>query len=478
MTMANKYNKIDNFEIRGFWWLPENENKKVPGVLKFSADKEIKLELMGSFHESIRQAIESKQPQYFETILGESNGTTFTLIRSLEMDKKVGSVGTLDYTLSSFHCGYIIKGIHFLRLDDVKFAQMNINFTYLEDWINSTPFKFEEMNVIRYDAPPEKSIKVEKINSIISIVSCQSVSNDFKTVSMSVHSFFIIRPVAESKDLKWYEDVIGCLGNFLTLVIGKPTYPKTMSAYLSGNYEIEILFASNNTLFEEDIHFSQMMIPYKDLTSYLDRFLNNLFNYSDTLEPVYELFFGTYYAQLYVNFYFLSLMQAIEAFHRRIYGDKGEYLSDSEYEPLKSSLTNSIPTTFPDGSDYPDGFVEALKSKIKFGNEYSLRTRLKQLSNIWGPFNPLLYENKDEFNNYIVFTRNYLTHYEKDPGCRVFEGEYLIPINIIIHSLFLIVLLTHMGIPKLDAFRIVQKHNGKALSKAINEIFQDQVVEI
>jgi len=465
---------MDDFEIMGFWWLPENGNKKVPGVLKFSADKEIKLELMGSFHESIRQAIDSKQAQYFEIILGESKGTKFTLLRSQEMDKKIGSIGNSNYMLSSFYCEYIIKGIHFLSLDDVKFAQMNINFIYLEDWIVPDPFKFEDMKTIRYVDPPENHIKIEKINSIISIVSTQSVSNDFKTVSMSVHSFFIIKPVAESKDLVWYEAVIGCLGNFLTLAIGMPTYPKTMRAYLSNNYEIEIYFAINNILFEGDIHFSQMVIPYADLSSYLDRFLNNWFNYSDTLEPVYELFFGTYYSQLYVHFYFLSLIQAIEAFHRRIYEDNGEYLSDSDYEPLRSSLTNSIPTTFPDGSDYPAGFRDALKNKIKYGNEYSLRTRLKQLSNdIWRPLNSLLYENSDIFNNYIVNSRNYLTHYEKDPSCRVFEGKDLIPINIIIHSLFLIVLLIHMGIPKLDAFRIVQKHNGKALTNAINGIFQD-----
>ena len=169
-------------------------------------------------------------------------------------------------------------------------------------------------------------------------------------------------------------------------------------------------------LYRKEIHFSQMMIPYRDLTSYLARFMNNWFNYSDTLEPIYELFFGTYYAQLYTHFYFLSLIQAIEAFHRRIYGDKGEYLSDDDYEPIRRCLTNSIPARLPDGRDYPSGFKEHLTSNIKFGNEYSLRTRLKQLSNIWGPLDPLLYENTIELNHNIVCTRNYLTHYEKVAG--------------------------------------------------------------
>ncbi len=246
-----------------------------------------------------------------------------------------------------------------------------------------------------------------------------------------------------------------------------------MTAYLSNRHEIKIFFSISNMLYIKDIHFSQMMIPYKDLTSYLDKFMNNWFNYSDTLEPVYELFFGTYYAQLYPRFYFLSLIQAIEAFHRRIYGDKREYLSKDDYEPLRNDLTRSIPTKFPDGRDYPPGFRDALKAKIKFGNEYSLRTRLNQLSNIWGALDSLFYENTIKFNHGIVCTRNYLTHYEKAPGCPVFEGTALDSINIILNSLCLIVLITHMGIPKLDAFRIVRRHNGSTLTNAINEIFQE-----
>jgi hypothetical protein len=265
------------------------------------------------------------------------------------------------------------------------------------------------------------------------------------------------------------------LGNFLTLTIGKPTYPKTITAYSLSDYnEIEILFTTSEISSTEGIHFSQMMISYKNLANYFEGFLNNWFNYSDALEPVYELFFGTYYnTHLYPSFYFLSIIQAIEAFHRRIYRDRGNYLSDIEYEPLRNDLTNAIITRLSDGNAYPTGFRDALKSRIKYGNEISLRTRLKQLSNdIWGSFDAKIYVNRDRFINDIVCTRNYLTHYEKDPGmiCRVFEGTDLNYVNIILKSLFIIVLLTHMGIPKQDAFRIVRK---QSLTNAINEIFKD-----
>jgi hypothetical protein len=454
---------VDNFEINGYWWLPENDTKKIPGILKFVADKEIELELIGSFYESTEQVFKGERSPNFDIILGESKGRKLTLLWSQEKDTEI--VTDTSYIGSSFHCEYIINGIHFLSIDDIKFVQMNVNFTFLEDWISRNPFRREGNDVIRYVKQPSHEIKIDKINSIISIWSGLSASTDIKTASMSVHSAFIIRPIGESKGLEWYEDVIDCLANFLTLAISKPVYPRTKTS-LSEGHKIEIFSSIPNMLHIDDTHFSQMMIPYKDITSYLVKFMNNWFNYSDTLKPVYELFFGTYYAQLYSHFYFLSLMQAIEAFHRRIYGDKGEYLSDEDYKPIRKHLTSSIPANFPDGSDYPSGFREHLKSNIKYGNEYSLRTRLKQLSSIWGSLDPLpgFYENTNDFINNIVFTRNYLTHYEKAAGCRVFEGNDLISINVILKSIFLIILLTHMGIPKLDAFRIVRRLNGNSLA--------------
>jgi ApeA N-terminal domain 1 len=38
----------DHFEVRGYWWLPDRIDHKVPGILKFSVDHGAELELLGS----------------------------------------------------------------------------------------------------------------------------------------------------------------------------------------------------------------------------------------------------------------------------------------------------------------------------------------------------------------------------------------------------------------------------------------------
>lgn len=42
---------IDSFEYKGIWWLPENEDIKLDGTLKFTLEDDTPLELSGSFQE-------------------------------------------------------------------------------------------------------------------------------------------------------------------------------------------------------------------------------------------------------------------------------------------------------------------------------------------------------------------------------------------------------------------------------------------
>ena len=44
-----KYTLCDDFELRGIWWLPENPDQQVSGVLTFNSEDKIRLELIGSF---------------------------------------------------------------------------------------------------------------------------------------------------------------------------------------------------------------------------------------------------------------------------------------------------------------------------------------------------------------------------------------------------------------------------------------------
>lgn len=93
------------------------------------------------------------------------------------------------------------------------------------------------------------------------------------------------------------------------------------------------------------------------------------FTKAERLRAVYTLFFGSmYFSEMYPRFHFLNLIQAVETFHRNM--RKGQYLTEEDFKPIRTALTSAIP------EGIADDLREALKSKIRYGYEYSLRKRL------------------------------------------------------------------------------------------------------
>lgn len=44
---------IKSFECKGYWFLPDNPNRKISGILKYIPNEILKLELIGSFGEKM-----------------------------------------------------------------------------------------------------------------------------------------------------------------------------------------------------------------------------------------------------------------------------------------------------------------------------------------------------------------------------------------------------------------------------------------
>src|SRR5207244_934273 len=112
-------------------------------------------------------------------------------------------------------------------------------------------------------------------------------------------------------------------------------------------------------------------------------------------------------SEIYLESYFLSLIQAIETFCRTVYG--GAYVSRDSYKRVESALVAAIPT------DLPDDFRRSLRERIRYGYEYSLRKRLRDVLN--GMENEtinLVCPDARTFADKIVNTRNYLTHYSNE----------------------------------------------------------------
>ena len=115
----------------------------------------------------------------------------------------------------------------------------------------------------------------------------------------------------------------------------------------------------------------------------------------------------------YLEFIFLAVMQIVEALHRSL--DSRTYLPQQEYEAVKQTLTAAIP------KGLPSNLQASLESRIKYGNELSLRTRLKELFlKLPESLRARIRNDWKAFVGQAVDIRNALTHPNAD-------GEYVKP---------------------------------------------------
>ena len=146
------------------------------------------------------------------------------------------------------------------------------------------------------------------------------------------------------------------------------------------------------------------MIGFDDVEERLATVLDQWLSPNDTLHEAIALFLDARYRpRLTVDSQFLLLAQSIEAFGRATVG--GEYVSEEEFKPIRKALTEAIPPTV------ELGHREALKNRIRYGYQHSLRKRIETL---FGTLKPLtaaiVCANQEAFVEKVVNMRHYLSH--------------------------------------------------------------------
>ena len=143
---------------------------------------------------------------------------------------------------------------------------------------------------------------------------------------------------------------------------------------------------------------------------------------------------------LWLHVEFLSLIQALEGFHRSRF--PGEYTTESEYEKIKHALTAAIPPYV--HADHRD----SLRSRIRYGNQISLRKRLDGLTDTLTPelAKAILGKNGQVPRSWID-TRNYHTHWDEELRGNVLEDQEMYFANVRMRHFLRALYIDLMGIP-------------------------------
>ena len=364
-----------------------------------------------------------------------------------------------------YFASMVFVGVHFPKTEEVRFRSINVRFSHFDEWVDISGFTFthsrDEHVIIKYKRPNDIRVDIggDLSIAITTIVTTPAFTRVQKKANVEQQWIVRIENKRDTSFESFYSD-IQHIQNFLCIAVRAPVHVLNIEGETEANKMTDIDYYPPVGIFYKSPYISEspgyslegeMLFTYQDISGDLEVMLRNWFAKENELEPICGLYFGVLCnPHLYLGNQFLSLIQAAEAFHERIYG--GRYLPDSDYkERVFTPLVNSIP-------DVNQGLQESLKNRLWYGNEYSLRTRLSELLDVCGNIVPQLLGNRRIFINKTVNTRNYLTHYDQDLYKRAARGAELLSLTKKLRVLLEVCLITQTGLEANKARDLFSRH--------------------
>jgi hypothetical protein len=445
---------MDAFEYNGIWWLPGEPENQISGVLRFDPLKSINLQLIGIFNEKFSSSAEFVQFIHGLTV----DAKVVTLWDCYESRQHTWKSGYAT-DRSSYDVGVILFGHHFAKSEDILFESLSINYSALAEWIGAKVFdinedKFSQQYTVNYRRPPE--IKAALNNATVILRQSFGYSSNINEVKLAQTALVTVRPKQPTHIDALLKNYFYHIRNFLSLGIGQPIYPQIVAGSVPEvREEISIYYPIKDaSKFSTISHPRNMLFSFTDISENFEEYLRAWFAKSELLDPVYELYFSILYSSdLYLNIQFLLLAQALEVYHRRRY--KGTYLDSQEYKTVRKILIDAIPNFL--SKDHK----QSLQSRISFGNEYTLLTRLKLILNeVLDPYSAqvsALVEDREKFARKIKATRNYLTHFTVETDT-IFDTKeryiYVQKMKLLLQMCFLI----ELEIPPEQASQLIDQN--------------------
>lgn len=414
------------FEIQGRWWLPETHEVQVPGILSFSPGNVLRLKLMGAFNKPKEE--KSQLPNFFipEIILGiSSKGESVTLYDCILEGESSSSGVHGSFSQTEFIANVAFLGFHFPARENIQFSSLCVRFHNLDNWYNKAYIQSVKSDTkggaitYSYPAPMDIQLKEFLVQFVVNLLN----KNALNSVSVKAETWVVLSSEPK-KSIEAYFEILRLIQNFLTLAITQPTFVIEMIGNLTnkigptdgdftGPPKIRIYYAAFGWQSDaREIFWTRMFLPLSKIENNLPNLIRAWVEKSDKLKSVYDLYFAGYYRSMYSEDKFLNLTQALETYHRSIYGGQFEK-EDVFLKGTYKKLVEAIP------QNLSEDFKDSLRGgKLRYAHEYSFRKRILLLTNHILENMPVgfLSETKER-NNFakrIADTRNYLTHHSPE----------------------------------------------------------------
>lgn len=387
------------FKVNGTWWLPDQPDNKVTGLLTFTGTN-LSLTLGAPLH-----------TVPLET-LGTVSGST-TRFSHIHGRLKTHDDITLYRVLAAgghYSAIYALIGHHTADFDSVHLTQVSFAVTGLEQFLahrgfKTTPRPGDTRGVdISYDAPDVLRFNVDPINAELEIDTGLSVTHGDIDLHMAARSHFSLMP-ARPHAIEWYIRMIWKMCDFLALLTDDRVRPLWLRVSL-GNDDGDrpLLHGSPPRQDTSRLYSTWPLFTYASLHDSFHALLNRWFAADDVLCSAIYLYRDTLIRdEPNDTVRFLLLMQALEAFSRAT--TDSHYMPSDQFEKVRAALEAALP------ADLSKDHRRSLEKRLEFGNQYSQRKRLNELlKSLSADAQACVCKKRQDFVEGAVTTRNHLIH--------------------------------------------------------------------
>ena len=402
----------ENYIKHGYFWLPENKDIKIPGILSISDGGRAELEIIGSFGEKNGFNYDD---MYLKRIIGlvEDDGLII-LNKCCYIQKYIPS--NENITKSKISSKQVFAGLESIDNEDITFNTFSFSVDCLDEWVNESAFKIDEdfkngiINIL-YNLPAKQSLALDNGMKLdLDFSYSLPLFPVITEAKITQRTFFTLKS-EEPCNIDLFISLAHKISHLISFAVGETVSIKNVSARkYKENDESVHLYSKKTKVFYCSTTYTKnipkclawdMLFNFNTIKDNTEEVFNKWINAYENLSPTLFLYFSTKNNSINkIESKFLALAQALETYHRRLSDDK--LMADDIYESLLSGIINSCPKEHKNW----------LYGRLKYGNEITLSKRLKKIIE---PFKEYFGNNeqRQKLIKRIVDTRNFLTHYDK-----------------------------------------------------------------
>ena len=416
----------EEFKGSGDFWLPSEPDRKVHGTLSISDGGTIELEVDGLFNDEI-EALLRDRLEPIERIVGDIDG----LVTLDDCYYKTQTISLGGGRSKSFiHVGRVFTGVGYDEGESPCFNTLTFSVEGIDEWvgisgINVEPHFEESAATISYQRPEDISINLDNgMRLLITFHWTPPGAPIIKEAKISQKTNFKL--VSEdARELDDFISVVRKITHFLCFAMDQTVSLDGMEATADNlrqdlgegqTRRVPVNIYYSGLPYSKDeprIHQHDMLFGFRQIQNDAERIINNWIKAYKKITPSFNLYFlAKMGMQTYLEERFMALVQGLEAYHRRTSDEKR--MDEAEFEGLIENLIEKC----------PEEHREWLSRELKYGNEVSLRRRLRDIIK---PFKDIIGNRTKRENliDRIVNTRNYLTHYDPCLESETAEGQDL-----------------------------------------------------